>query len=351
MKWGGLYSTIALFVVAMVVSHVAPGAIWEYVWRVVLLCLAVSLGCLWLAGSVRPHASAWPEHAESGDFAGIDVEWLTPVPGFWLLEANARGSSLRAQGWFAMGRQRVRLEEAAARRGVHSYSVRLTYRDPFGLFSRRLASSPEVELAVHPRTVPLGRIGALRGLRGTMIGARRAQRSEAPSGVRRYLPGDRLAEVHWPQTLRTGEVQVRDAYTRGSTLRTIALDARSAVYADAQSFELAVSVAASLALSFSRRGDAVALLAGDTFLSARSATPARILDVLTRVTLGEGGDGLGSGAQSLIYVGSAQGAAAVRTQRVLSFTVAVGRGAQGEDLPIPDWPSLYRLARGARAVR
>ena len=351
MKRRSRVAGVALLAAALALSLMAPGALVAYVWRVALVFLLLSGLCMWLSSRTRPQARAWPEHAESGDFAGIDVEWRTLVPGFWRVEATSATSALTAQGWFSVGRHRLRLEERVARRGIHVYAVQLVYLDPFGLFSRRLAWKAEAELAVRPRTVPLGRIGAMRELQGALVGARRAQRSDAPAGVRRYLPGDRLAEVHWPQTLRTGEVQVRDAYTRGTSLRTIALDTRRSAYPDEHSFELAVSVAASLALSLSRRGDAVELAAGERLLPARLATQARIMDLVTRVALGDGGEALATSARSLVYVGSAQGAAAVRSQRPLAFTIAVGRGAQGEDLSIPDWPALQRLGRSARAAQ
>ncbi len=352
MNRGGAYSLAGLFAASVVFAALQPSPLWAYVLRVALLWLAVALGCRWLAGFARPVATVWPEHPEAGDFAGIDVRWRVPVPGFWELVAEAEDANLSASGWYGWGRQSVRLEHPEVRRGVHAYTVRCTYRDPLGIFVRHLAWQGRLEMAVRPRTVPLPAFGVLRGARGAMVGRRHASRSDAPAGVRRYQPGDRLAEVHWPQTLRTRETQVRDAYTRGVSQRTVALDTRRAVYPDAASFELAVSVAASLALGLARRGESVALVAGDTAVPAQAATPAKLIDVLTRVSLGEGPETIGGGVQGLIYIGSAQGAAALRAaQQSLSYAIAVGRDARGEDLSIPNWPALYALARGVRAAR
>ncbi len=349
MRAGSVLSTAVLLICAAVLAGLLPSPLWTFLARVAFLYILISLACRWFAGRVRAEMSAWPEHPESGDFAGIDVRLRAPVPGLWRIEATAQDAELTTGGWFAPGRQRAHLEHKAVRRGVHVYRVRISYRDPLGLLSRRMVFSGEVELSVRPRTVPLPDLGARFGARGPQVGQRHAQRSDAPSGVRRYLPGDRLAEVHWPQTLRMGETQVRDAYTRGTVLRTIALDTRRGAYPDEQTFELAVGVAASLALSAARRGEAVGLLAGDAFVPARLATAARLMDVLTRVERTDAAMPGSTGA--LIYVGTAQGAAALRTHRPLAFAVAVGRDAQGEDLCIRDWPALYALARGARAAR
>jgi uncharacterized protein (DUF58 family) len=352
MKTRGVYSLVGLLAASIVCVALVPGPLWSYALQVALLWLAVGIAFRWLAGFAHPVASVWPEHPESGDFAGIDVHWRVPVPGFWEVTAEAEGAKLTASGWYGFGRHSVRLEHPEVRRGVHEYTVRWTYRDPLGLFVRRLPWEGRVEMAVRPRTVPMPAFEVLRGVRGALVGRRHARRSEAPAGVRRYEPGDRLTEVHWPQTLRTGETQVRDAYTRGASQRTIALDTRAAVYPDPASFELAVSVAASLALSLARRGEAVALAAGETVVTAQHATPSRLLDVLTRVSLGEGPEAIGGGVHGLIYIGTAQGAAALRAaQQPLAYAIAVGRDAHGEDLAIPNWPALYALARGVRAAR
>lgn len=345
------YSTIAALLAAAVIARLVPGPLWAYIWRVGALFLAVAGASLLLVRRVRPTASPWPERPESGDFAGIDVSWWSWLPGFWQVEAAGPQGVLQANGWHQPGRRRVRLEEHEVRRGVHSYTLRMTYRDPLGFFSRVVWQGTQ-DLVVRPRVVPLPRLHFLHGSRGEMIGARRATRSDAPAGVRRYLPGDRLAQVHWPQTVRTGEVQVREAYTRGSPFRTIALDTREGSYPDEAAFELAVSVAGSLAFSFTRRGESVALLAGEHYLSGRETTAVRLMDALTRVALGEGSLDLPfTRTTGLLYVGGAQGSVAARAASPLATVVGVGRGAQVADLVIPDWPALWRMARGMGAAR
>jgi uncharacterized protein (DUF58 family) len=115
----------------------------------------------------------------------------------------------------------VRLHDAAptAHRGVYALrGMRLWCFDSFGLVAQLLTVGPTATITVHP--VPL-RVevpdAALRGSEGT-----EDARHEAPaahlkrtgsgdfSGIRPYVPGDRLRLLYWPALARTGELMVRD---------------------------------------------------------------------------------------------------------------------------------------------
>jgi uncharacterized protein (DUF58 family) len=80
--------------------------------------------------------------------------------------------------------------------------------------------------------------------------------------LRPYVIGDDLRRVHWPSTARRDELTVRQDERHQQGRTTVLLDVRRAVHTD-ESFERAVSAAASLLVAAVRRGDEVRLVATD----------------------------------------------------------------------------------------
>lgn len=154
--------------------------------------------------------------------------------------------------------------------------------DPIGVLRREVAWTEPTELYVHPRTVSLGgdTTGLLRDLEGLPT-RDLADDDVSFHALREYVPGDDLRYVHWKSTARTQKLMIRQfEQTRRSQL-VIALSTRADEYADLDEFELAVSIAGSIAVSAMREGKDVRVAVSDRLLHA--PTPAALLDLLSGV--------------------------------------------------------------------
>ncbi|MCW2749863.1 MAG: hypothetical protein JWR83_973, partial [Aeromicrobium sp.] len=125
--------------------------------------------------------------------------------------------------------------------------------------------------------------GWLRDLEGTPTNDR------SPSDVafhtlREYVPGDDRRHVHWRTSARLGKLMVRQFIDNRRSHLGILIDSNPADYADADEFELAVSMAASLGLRAIMDGQEISCAGG------RGAIPAHtgqvLLDGLSRIELG-----------------------------------------------------------------
>lgn len=144
----------------------------------------------------------------------------------------------------------------APRRGVLEFlPLRMELCDPFGLARVVRVAAPAASLTIHPRLDLLPRSSI-------PSDSERDQRVAAPLlgrggdefyALREYQLGDDLRQVHWISTARTDELMIRQPQNlwRGKTV--VMVDARVSVH-DRQSFEEALSVAASLAVSGLRGG-------------------------------------------------------------------------------------------------
>lgn len=124
--------------------------------------------------------------------------------------------------------------------------------DPLGLLRRPAARTTPIPLFVHPRTVPLGHLGAglLRDLEGQPT-ADLSPSDIAFHALRDYQPGDDRRFVHWMTTARVGKLMVRQFTDTRRAHLAIVLDGAKGVYAHGDGsaddeFETAVSVVASI---------------------------------------------------------------------------------------------------------
>jgi uncharacterized protein (DUF58 family) len=97
--------------------------------------------------------------------------------------------------------------------------------------------------------------------------------------LRPYVMGDDLRRVHWPSTARRDELTVRQDERHQQGRTTVLLDVRRAVHTE-ESFERAVSAAASLLVAAIRRGDEVRLVATDGTDSGYGAGPSSVSAML-----------------------------------------------------------------------
>ncbi|HEX4059280.1 MAG TPA: DUF58 domain-containing protein [Galbitalea sp.] len=127
--------------------------------------------------------------------------------------------------------------------------------DQLGLIRRVIRWTPTTELFVHPVTTHLApsQAGLVRDLEGQV--SRKITDSDISfHALRAYVPGDDRRYVHWRTSARTGQLMVRQfEETRRSQL-TILQSTLGSYYADADEFELAVSITASVAAQVIRDG-------------------------------------------------------------------------------------------------
>ena len=191
--------------------------------------------------------------------------------------------------------------------------------DPLGVLRREVRWTEPSELYVHPRVVRLASetTGLMRDLEGLPT-RDLADDDVSFHALREYSPGDDLRHVHWKSTARTQNLMIRQfEQTRRSHL-VIALSTDTDDFADDDEFELAVSIAGSIALTALRDGKAVSVLVPGETIAATTAN--RLLDRLSGIELAPSKSGIGGlgrevnvaipGASVVIFVTGAPTAAA-----------------------------------------
>lgn len=179
-----------------------------------------------------------------------------------------------------------------ARRSVIRIGPARTVRgDPFGLMGRQVRWTEVLELYVHPRTVAIpGQTGGfVRDLEGFTTDV--VTNSDLSfHALREYVPGDDRRHIHWRSSARQGELMVRQYTETRRAEVAIALDLDRSDYdlgdGPETAFELAVSVAGSLAVQALRDENTVSVLTSEGQL--RATNPRRALDELCLVELSSG---------------------------------------------------------------
>lgn len=178
----------------------------------------------------------------------------------------------------------VRLPDLA--RGVHRVGP-VTYEksDPAGLISRRFETGEAIELFVAPRVTDLSVFAG--GLTNDLDGATSQQLSMSDlafHALREYVPGDDLRHVHWRSSAKAGELLVRQYHETRRGHVTVLLDRARASYPRPDDFELAVSVATSIALRAVRDDFDTYFRCGADL--ARSRNPIAMTDIACRFSTG-----------------------------------------------------------------
>ena len=157
--------------------------------------------------------------------------------------------------------------------------------DPLGLMRREVKWADELELFVHPATSRLQGVasGWLRDLEGRPTNDR-SPNDVAFHTLREYVPGDDRRHVHWRTSARINKLMVRQFIDNRRSHLGIVVDTDPANYADADEFELAVSMAASLGLKAIADGQETSCVAGAAGVASHNGQA--LLDGLARVELG-----------------------------------------------------------------
>ncbi len=243
--------------------------------------------------------------------------------------------------------------------------------DPLGLLRRRVRWTDPVDLYVHPALVSLAGAssGVLRDLEGQAT--RVVSDSDlAFHALRDYVAGDDRRHIHWRSSARTGTLMVRQFEDTRRTRTAVALSTAAADYADDDEFELAVAVAASIAVQALRDDRELVVLAGPGRL--RTASPARLLDDTAALETAPDGRDSGELARwvtrevpdasvAILVTGSGPSSATLRSQagyipagvRTLVLSCATGDAPEvgsygslslGRVGALPDLPRLLRRA-------
>lgn len=135
--------------------------------------------------------------------------------------------------------------------------------DPLRLLRREARWEGRHTLYVHPVTValPHSSTGFLRDLEGNASN-QIVDSDISFHAIREYSPGDSQRHVHWKSTAKTGRLMVRQYEETRRSKILLALAMNEAEYASAEEFELAVSVASSIAVRGIRDGRSINICVG-----------------------------------------------------------------------------------------
>jgi uncharacterized protein (DUF58 family) len=189
--------------------------------------------------------------------------------------------------------ERAAYRLGAERRGLFRVGpLEIVVGDPFGLAALPRQVAPATEFTVYPRidqvaAPPLttGHDPRSGGTHAALLGS-----GDEFYGLRAYEVGDDLRRVHWPSTARQDDLMIRQHELPWQGRATVLLDVRAAVHTD-ESFEEAVSAAASLVTACWRRDSQVRLLTTDGLDSGFGGGPAHLSALMEHLAVLEPGTG------------------------------------------------------------
>jgi uncharacterized protein (DUF58 family) len=255
--------------------------------------------------------------------------------------------------------------------------LKVVVADPFGLASLSVEAAPRSELTVLPRVddiLPPPMAGGDEPLAGVRLATLAASAGDDFAALREYVVGDDLRRVHWPTSARHGDLLVRQDEVHWQGRTTVVLDTRGHTHS-ADSFEAAVSAAASVIAAAWKRRDLVRMVttAGwDSGIDAGQGHAERLLDELARITTSQQGTLRGavggvsrSGSGALVVVAGTlpdaeraglAGAAVVGRHSLTLVAVTGGQstvagGRSGGDVIALDGPDGFAAAWNQVMVR
>lgn len=179
------------------------------------------------------------------------------------------------------------VETPLLRRGLYDWGpLRITSTDPFGLFRMTRHFGGKQQILVYPPVVDLPHFQAPPANLPGEGRFRRRTHYVTPnaSGIRQYAPGDAFNRIHWPSTVRTGELMVKTFELDPASDIYVVLDLERRVNAgsgEESTEEYGVRVAASVARHYLISNRSVGLLAFDRDL--RVIEPERGGQQMTRI--------------------------------------------------------------------
>lgn len=183
----------------------------------------------------------------------------------WLIQ-RGRGAGIEqatVPPLSARGRARIKVRLTPLRRGVLSFrETSIARPDPLGIYLGSVSISDPGSLLVLPRRhalPPLDLPGTRRYQRGGLALASRVGDAEEFVGLREYRPGDALKRIHWRSFAKAGSPIVKEYQDEFFVRHALVLDT-FAGEGDDETFEAAVSVAASFACAVRSRDSLLDLM-------------------------------------------------------------------------------------------
>ena len=192
-----------------------------------------------------------------GDYLEGQIQLVnrTRLPKSWLEvveDTNLPNPGGRTVALVRGQRRAFRIATYLARRGIYRTGrIRVTARDPFGLFRLERTFLNDQPYTVLPATVPLPDLDQrFANLPSDSAFSRRTPAiTPESSAVRDYAHGDSLRRIHWPYTARMGKLMVKEFDIGVSAQAWVLLDMERRSHVGEppdNTEELAVTVAASL---------------------------------------------------------------------------------------------------------
>lgn len=229
-----------------------------------LLCVYLALG-RW-SGIARVNGTRTLVNAANGVSLGagtsLEVKVEVSIPGFWPIPYVSIRDRLSRKGggdyvfetsfvpdWRRKGE--VTYLTPPLDRGYYRYDqTECTTVDIFGLFEHQGSFNVPQSFRVLPRTTVIQEWKQfhqwIKGQHHQAIATQAWKETTQINGVREYIYGDRISKIHWNATAKTGTWKSKE-FERESLPKTyIVLDRDASGYPHKETFELAVSVAASL---------------------------------------------------------------------------------------------------------
>ena len=293
-----------------------------------------------------------------GPTAGEDVEIEVLVRNRGLLPAafvtvlyNLAGSPAEAVkhrlfvAWHAR-RATVRAKASVRyeRRGIQELPApKVETGLPFGLFGRVRRAGEPMRILVLPQVHPIDRLDFLGGASGAHLREGPARVGEQVAGSRDYRTGDPWQHIHWRNTARSVDPQVKEFERAPQVSLTVAFE----IGREGEALEHAVQIAASAGDSVCRNGGFVRLVSGSVDITTDSRR--ELLETLAVVAptpvprwrLGAAGEPLADGLLAIVMDDDDTGVGAITraTGRGVSVAAVVmvgfdgaGRGAATQTL-------------------
>jgi uncharacterized protein (DUF58 family) len=242
-----------------------------------LVAVAVGLATVWIR---RPRVSAqrWvhPSVLVAGDTGRVDISvthlGAVRSSAFVLVDTIQRPRSGRHVARLSMASLRPRsststgYQLSTSERGLVTLGpLVIETSDTVGVARRRRQLVDVDHVFVAPKSFLLDMPTVGQGVLGEHLLA--AARRLGPGdfhGLREYVAGDEPRSIHWKASARSEELMVKEHTIEGLRRCTVVLDAGGSAYVDAESFERAITAAASLVHSADRAGLTTRFVTGDS---------------------------------------------------------------------------------------
>lgn len=156
-----------------------------------------------------------------------------------------------------------RVQVKFEKRGVRQFPpIRFETRVPFGMFRRTRWAENPVEVTILPKVYSFDGIEMLASMGDIDSTPSLTRLGDQVVGSRAYVPGDPFHHIHWRNSARTGQAQVKEFETDPDDSIILSIDVNPSGQEDDEALEHAIRVAASVGDFVVRSGGSVNLLTG-----------------------------------------------------------------------------------------